>query len=70
MDIGPKVISSASLKAPLVTSLPQNNEAEELRVVSKIISLLQSRKNPVIVVDGGKLLYLSVTILLLIILEL
>lgn len=53
--MGPKVISSSPLKTRLITTLPQNNEIEEQQAVAKIISLLQTRKNPVIVIDGGKL---------------
>jgi pyruvate decarboxylase len=54
--MGPKLISSATLQTPLITSLPQNDEQAELKAVSKIIELLRTRKNPVIVVDGGKIL--------------
>lgn len=54
--MGPKLVSSATLQTPLITSLPQNDEQAELKAVSKIIELLRTRKNPVIVVDGGKIL--------------
>lgn len=54
VDMGPKLIPSNTLQTPLVTSLPLNDDAAELKAVSKIISLLKSRKDPVIVVDGSK----------------
>lgn len=49
------MIPSDSLQTPLITSLPLNDEAKEELAVSKIIALLQSRKKPVIIVDGGTL---------------
>lgn len=55
VDIGPKLIPTSPLKSPLIKSLPPNDKAKEMRAVSQIIDLLRSRKNPVIVVDGGKL---------------
>jgi pyruvate decarboxylase len=55
VDIGPKLIPSSTLQTPLVTSLPNNDQAQESQAVSHIIDLLKSRKDPVIVVDGGKL---------------
>lgn len=52
--MGPKLIPSDTLQTRLITSLPLNDDAAELQAVSKIISLLKSRKDPVIVVDGSK----------------
>jgi pyruvate decarboxylase len=53
--MGPKLIPSSTLQTPLITSLPSNNQGQELQAVSQIIDLLKTRKDPVIVVDGGKL---------------
>jgi hypothetical protein len=52
--MGPRIIPAGNLQVPLITSLPPNNRTEELEAVSQIVELLRSRKNPVIVVDGGK----------------
>ena len=51
--MGTKLIPSSTLQTRLVTSLPYNDEAAELQAISKIIGLLQSRKDPVVVIDGG-----------------
>lgn len=53
--MGPKHIPSVTLQTPLITSLPVNDDKLELQAVSKIIDLLRTRKDPVIVVDGGKI---------------
>lgn len=53
VDMGPKLIPSDTLQTRLITSLPLNDDAAESQAVSKIISLLKSRKDPVIVVDGS-----------------
>lgn len=55
MDIGPKTISSSHLSKPLITTLASNTDEEEAEVITKIASLLKSRKDPVIVIDGGML---------------
>lgn len=65
MDIGPKLITSAALQTPLITSLPHNDEQAEPKAVFKIIKLLRTRKNPVIVVDGGKIISNPVILLVL-----
>jgi len=46
-------VSSATLKTPIVTSLEPNNEASENEVVTEIRKLLESKSNPIIIVDGG-----------------
>lgn len=53
VDIGPKTIPSSHLSKPLITTLPSNKEEEESEVITKIADLLKTRKDPVIVVDGG-----------------
>jgi pyruvate decarboxylase len=52
--MGPKLIPSNPLQTPLVKALPHNDEVAELQAVSKIIGLLKSRKDPIVVIDGGK----------------
>ncbi|QGA16162.1 hypothetical protein EYB26_003829 [Talaromyces marneffei] len=41
------------LSKPLITSLPSNMVEEETKIITEIVNLLQFRKDPVIVVDGG-----------------
>ncbi|KAK9369637.1 thiamine diphosphate-binding protein [Lipomyces kononenkoae] len=53
VDIGPQTVSSHYLEVPLQKSLPPNPPELEQLVVDQIIGLLSSRKNPIIVVDGG-----------------
>ncbi|KAK9327184.1 thiamine diphosphate-binding protein [Lipomyces starkeyi] len=53
VDIGPQTISSVNLETPLQMSLPPNPTELENIVVDKITSLFSSRKNPIIIVDGG-----------------
>lgn len=54
VDIGPKMIPKSSLQKPLDMKLPANDASVESSVASEIIELLKSRKDPVIVVDGGE----------------
>jgi pyruvate decarboxylase len=56
VDIGPHQISDYGLQTPLITSLPANDDIQEAKVTALIVDLLKSRKNPVVVFDGGKLL--------------
>jgi hypothetical protein len=54
VDIGPRQIANTSLHTALTTSLPANDEVQEAKVVAHIIDLLKTRKDPVIVFDGGR----------------
>lgn len=54
MDVGVQNIAATGLETPLITELPPNDPTLEKKVVQEIVDLIRSRKNPIVIVDGGK----------------
>jgi pyruvate decarboxylase len=57
-DLTFEEISDVGLCVPLFRSLDPNNQELEAKILSDIRSRLEASSNPVIVVDGGKRLWL------------
>ncbi|KAK9365562.1 thiamine diphosphate-binding protein [Lipomyces kononenkoae] len=53
VDIGPKIVHTRNLETKLQKAIPPNPPELEKSVTDKIIDLLLSRKDPIILVDGG-----------------
>lgn len=53
MDIGPRVIPNSIPKTEIKSTLPENDPAKEEKAVLEILKLLESRKRPVVIIDGG-----------------
>jgi pyruvate decarboxylase len=47
------------LKVPLTTTLPLNDPGLQALVIDKIRSMMEAAKDPLIIVDGGMLTFLT-----------
>lgn len=56
VDVGQLPCSDEGLKTHIVTSLPPNDDNVERQVVEEIVARLNHASNPVVVVDGCKIM--------------
>lgn len=53
---------ATNLKVPLTTTLPPNDPGLQALVIDKIRGLMEVAKDPIIIVDGGMITFLTIVV--------